>query len=75
MNAAQVCGPQDWFHGWVSDVGMSYQVMDFSTDLEYLVIGATYPDPYEPDEHFAALLIFSMEEKEPIDYILIDSWQ
>ena len=49
--------------------------MDFSTDLEHLVIGASYPNPLEPDEQAAMLLIFSMGEKDPTDHIFIDYWQ
>ena len=42
MAQANVCGSQEWFHGWNPAMQITYQVMDWNaaTSMELFAVGA-----------------------------------
>ena len=41
----QVCGDQSWYHGWLSDFQIVYQVMEVAPEHNFFAIGGQTYDP------------------------------
>ena len=70
----EVCGDQDWFHGWDPGLNAEYQVMDFSEDSDLVAIGGKFPNTNLANGWYAAIVLYKMTELDVHDAILIESW-
>ena len=41
LTVGQVCGSQDWYHGWQSAYGITYTIMEASTVADLVALGGT----------------------------------